>query len=135
MNKTYECWNCGKGNVTSKNLLEDNAIRSAVREFRILPQKPKREPFSGKAVEQAPSFSHLSSQHHEKELTRSKSTSTLDNLTDNEGVTDKKQWRNFKSQRVGRPRERRSREESSESDKSKDSDEENSYAGNFKAGK
>jgi hypothetical protein len=53
---------CGKGDVASKHLVEDEAIRSAVREFRILPERPELETFTGKSFQQTPSFSQLSSQ-------------------------------------------------------------------------
>jgi hypothetical protein len=49
--KTRDCWNCGKGNVGSKHLAKDEAIRSAVREFRILPERPEVEPFCEKSLQ------------------------------------------------------------------------------------
>ena len=75
--KTRDYWNCGKGNMASKHLAEDEAIRSAVREFRILPERPDAEPFTRKPLQQTPSFSQLSSQQPVAKLPRSKSTGTL----------------------------------------------------------
>ena len=104
--------------MASKHLVEDEAIRSAVREFRILPERSEVEPFTGKSLQQTPSFSQLSSQQPVAKLPRSKSTGTLNGLGDDELNVPRKQWRKCKTKREGRSRPKftRSREESSESD-------------------
>ena len=125
--KTGECWNCGKGNITSKDLVEDNVIRSAIREFRILPQVTQKQPFTGKSLDEAPSFSKLCSQETESKFPRCNSTGALMTITDQELVFPRTQWRKsrFKKEDGERPILTRSREQSSESDQSKDSDDDN----------